>query len=166
MKTAVVYSSRSGNTALIARAVRDALGDSVVYFGAPADNLAADLYFVGSWTDKGMCCAEIADFIRTLDHAAIAYFATAGDGSPDYYRTLFERVKTICPPTSRMVDSFFCQGKMSMQVRERYLALLRDRPEDARVKQSLDNFDAALSHPNQEDLDNAAAWAVRIASAQ
>lgn len=119
MKIAIVYKSLTGNTKSIAEAVRDSLTEEVVYFGEPQENIEADLYFVGSWTDKGMCCKEIAEFLKTLENKKIAYFGTAGfGGSKEYYDALAKRVKDIVPDSNEMTESFFCQGKMPMRVRE------------------------------------------------
>lgn len=163
MKIAIVYKSLSGNTKLIAETIRDNFKEKVVYCGEPKKNLEADIYFVGSWTDKGMCCKEITEFLQTLENKKIAYFGTAGfGGSEEYYRSLFERVKNIVPASNEMLDSFFCQGKMPMSVRQRYVAMLTEHPEDKKMEVSIKNFDEALSHPDRKDLDNVKLWACRV----
>ena len=65
MTYAIVYSSRTGNTALLAQALKEALpqGDCL-YCGAPdAKALAAQTIYVGFWTDKGTCDADTAQFL-------------------------------------------------------------------------------------------------------
>ncbi|WP_365844687.1 flavodoxin family protein, partial [Clostridium sp.] len=55
MKIAIVYDSITGNTKKIAEELKKEInGLNLVYFGEP-QNVEADLYIVGSWTDKGMC---------------------------------------------------------------------------------------------------------------
>lgn len=160
MKVAIVYKSLTGNTELVAQAIREGLADEVVYFGGPQDVPKADLYFVGSWTDKGMCCEEIGEFLKTAENMKIAYFGTAGfGGSQAYYQGLFQRIKEILPPSSELKDYFFCQGKMPMRVRERYVSMLAAHPGDKKLEASVKNFDEASSHPNQEDLRRAELWA-------
>ena len=34
--------------------------DRIVYFGEPKPDIVADLYFVGSWTDKGSCDGTVS----------------------------------------------------------------------------------------------------------
>ena len=46
-------------------------------------------------------------------------------------------------------------------VRARYEAMLAKDPTDARAQALIDNFDAALAHPNAEDLKAAASLAAR-----
>lgn len=55
MKYSIVYSSRTGNTKLLAEHLKSSLpDDSVIYFGKPSAEAAeADLIFLGFWTDKG-----------------------------------------------------------------------------------------------------------------
>lgn len=163
MKIAIVYKSLTGNTKSIAEAVRDSLTEEVVYFGEPQENIEADLYFVGSWTDKGMCCKEIAEFLKTLENKKIAYFGTAGfGGSKEYYDALAKRVKDIVPDSNEMTESFFCQGKMPMRVRERYVSMMTEHPDDKQLEVSIKNFDEALSHPEQTDFDAVKEWARKI----
>lgn len=163
MKIAIVYKSLTGNTKMIAEAIREALGDEAVYCGEPKEGIKADFYFVGSWTDKGTCCAEIASFLKSLENRKIAYFGTAGfGGSEEYYHTLLERVKSIVPPSNEVIDGFFCQGKMPMSVRARYEAMVTEHPEDRKLEVSIANFDKALAHPDSVDISAAREWAKRI----
>lgn len=163
MKTAVIYKSVSGNTKAIAEAIGEALKETVVYIGEPKENIEADFYFVGSWTDKGMCCTEIGEYLKTLHNKKIAYFGTAGfGGSEEYYHSLFERVRNICPAANEMKEYFFCQGKMPMAVRSRYVSMLQEHPDDKKLAVSIENFDKALSHPNDTDLKDAGDWAIRV----
>lgn len=163
MKIAIVYKSISGNTKLIADAIKDALKDYVVYIGEPKKDICADFYFVGSWTDKGMCSAEISDYLKTLKNKKIAYFGTAGfGGSSEYYQSLFERIKKICPSSNEMKDYFFCQGKMPMSVRNRYISMMKVHPNNKNLEISVQNFDLALEHPNKEDLKAAQDWAFYV----
>ena len=54
MSYAIVYSSRTGNTELLARAIQSALpAEDCLYFGGPdAAALAADRLYVGFWTTR------------------------------------------------------------------------------------------------------------------
>ena len=89
-KIAIIYKSLTGNTRQVAEAIRDALGgEEIVYFGEPKTDIAADLYFVGSWTDKGSCDGEIGEYLKLLSGKKLAIFGTAGyGGSEEYYQTL------------------------------------------------------------------------------
>lgn len=164
MKIAIIYKSLSGNTKLIAEAIQEELKEKeIVCIGSPAEYIDADFIFLGSWTDKGMCCKEIADFCQKLNNKQIAYFGTAGfGGSEEYYKSLYNRVKEIIPSDNTVADYFFCQGKMPMAIRDRYVNLITEHPDDTNIKVSIENFDKALSHPDTADLENVKLWARKL----
>ncbi len=167
MKVAILYKSLTGNTKLVAEAIRDVVPEkNLVYFGTPEDGIEAELYLLGSWTDKGNCDGELAEFVKKLENKKIAFFGTAGfGGAQEYYDTLFSRVKECIPPSNEVLGSFYCQGKMPMSVRERYVAMLREHPQDRKIEASVRNFDEALSHPDEEDREKAAKWALAMLKA-
>lgn len=165
-KAAVVFKSKTGNTEMIAQTIAETLekaGQKPVYFGAPDKEMEADLYFVGSWTDKGMCDQEIADFLKKLDGKKIAYFGTAGFGeSGEYFEKLFHRAMENVNESNEILGSFFCQGKMPPQVREKYVKMLQEHPDDKRMKVSIENFDKAKGHPDENDCAKAAEWTMSV----
>ena len=151
MSYAVVYSSRTGNTAMLAQAVREALPqEDCRYFGAPAPQaLAADTVYVGFWTDKGTCDEPTARFLQNLTDQKVFLFGTAGfGGAPAYFQQILDRVKANLAPGVQVTGTYMCQGKMPQAVRDRYAAM----EENPRRTAMLENFDQALSHPDQEDL--------------
>lgn len=151
MSYAIVYSSRTGNTAMLAQAVREALPqEDCRYFGAPAPQaLAADTVYVGFWTDKGTCDEPTARFLQSLTDQKVFLFGTAGfGGAPAYYQQILDRVKANLAPGVQVTGTYMCQGKMPQAVRDRYAAM----EESPRRTAMLENFDQALSHPDQEDL--------------
>ena len=68
MKYAIVYSSKTGNTAALADRLHDILPhEHCVYFGDTSHyspELGADLIFAGFWTDKGSCDDRTRIFLR------------------------------------------------------------------------------------------------------
>lgn len=164
MKIAVVYESVTGNTRAIAEELwKNCPQPDAVYCGGPEGCPEAELYLIGSWTDKGSCAAGIAAFCRTLSGKQIALFGTCGfGGSEPYYRQLEERFRAAVPAGNRVLGCFYCQGKMPPAVRERYAGMLCEHPDDARIQAMLENFDRALSHPDADDLAAAGAFARRM----
>ena len=151
MSYSIVYSSRTGNTALLAQAIREALpaGDCL-YFGAPDSRaLEADTIYVGFWTDKGTCDEAVARFLQSITGQKVFLFGTAGfGGAPAYFDQILGRVKENLKGAD-IVGSYMCQGKMPEAVRSRYLAM----EESPRRTAMLENFEQALSHPDARDLD-------------
>lgn len=152
MKYAIVYSSKTGNTRLLAERIQAQLpqGDCV-YCGAPApEALTAERIYLGFWTDKGTCDARILAFLPQLTSQEVFLFGTAGfGGARSYFDQILGRVKGQLPQGVRLVGSFMCQGKMPMAVRERYEAM----EESPRRQMMLENFDRALPHPDAADLE-------------
>ena len=51
---------------------------------------------------------------------------------------------------------------MPLSIRDRYVKMIQEHPEDKQLKVSIDNFDAALSHPDTNDLENAKKYALEM----
>lgn len=165
MKYAVVYVSGTGNTTKVARAIREALpAEDCVAFGAPGEAARqADLIYAGFWTDRGDCCAWMAEFLESLSGKRVALFGTAGfDGSRSYYDTIFARAQKHLPAGNRVVGTYMCPGRMPQSVRDRYDAMLKTDPEDVQAKQMVENWRRAYSHPDQYDLSEARSFARRV----
>lgn len=156
MTYSIVYSSRTGNTAKLAEALRDALPTAdCAYFGAPnAAALAADRLYIGFWTDKGSCDAATADFLATLTSQEVFLFGTCGFGeSAEYFDRILTNVAAKLPDSVRALDGFVCQGKMPQSVRDRYAHIAAEDPAKApQMKKMIANFDRALTHPDAEDV--------------
>lgn len=153
MKYAIVYSSRTGNTRQLADALHASLpAEDCVYFGTPTpEALAADRVYVGFWTDKGSCDETVAAFLQSLPAGKEVYlFGTAGfGGSAVYFDKILDAAAANLPAGVRVAGRYMCQGRMPQAVRTRYEAM----PDSPRRQAMLDNFDAALSHPDADDLD-------------
>ena len=76
-------------------------------------------------------------------------FGTAGfGGAAAYFDQILGRVKEKLGPAVQVVGTYMCQGKMPPAVRRRYEAM-EDSP---RRTAMLENFDRAVSHPDEQDL--------------
>ena len=153
MKYAIVYSSKTGNTKMLADVIRQTLDEKdIIYFGEPCKQaLEADQIYVGFWTDKGRCNDEIADFLKTLDNKNIFLYGTAGFGQDSaYFEKIIEKTQKYMNDTNTVIDTYMCQGKMPMSVRDRYEKM----PHIPNIKKLIENFDQALSHPDAQDLEH------------
>lgn len=178
MNIALITNSKSGNTAQLAQALREGFAVSDVQLvcdvelpdapdttqleDAAGQALLADAICVGFWCDKGSCTEGVAKLLECMDGKRVFLFGTCGfGGSQEYFDQIIERVKEHLPQTAELVGAFMCQGKMGPGVRARYEAMLAKDPTDARAQALIDNFDAALAHPNAADLKAAASLAAR-----
>lgn len=156
MNYSIIYSSQTGNTALLAEKLKTILpGEDCLYFGppqpAPVQATKANRLYVGFWTDKGTCDAGTAAFLAQLRDKEIFLFGTAGfGGQKEYFDRILENIKKQLHSSNTVTGSFMCQGRMPVSVRQRYESMLNTAPE--KFQPMIDNFDRALSHPDQADL--------------
>lgn len=156
MKYSVVYSSQTGNTAMLAETIRSSLPqEDVVYFGAPCEEaLFADRIYAGFWTDRGGCDEAMAEFLKKLANRQVFLFGTAGFGqNSEYFDKVLAKAETNLPESADLVGSYMCQGKMPMAVRERYMKMQAQPNPSPNLDMMIRNFDSALSHPDGEDLE-------------
>ena len=156
MTYSIVYSSKTGNTKMLADALHQALpADDCLYFGAPdAQALAAERIYIGFWTDKGSCDAETAAFLAKLTRQEIVLFGTCGfGGGVAYFEQILARVRDLLPESVQLVGSYLCPGKMPQSVRDRYVRIAEEEPaKRSHMQKMIFNFDCALSHPDANDL--------------
>ena len=155
MKYAIVYSTRTGNTAKLAETVRKTLGNrEVVYCGLPDDRaFESDVIFVGFWTDRGKPNGEIEAVLKTLKDKKIFLFGSAGFGGDEkYFEKILKKAERLISPDNQVIGAFMCQGKMPMSVRERYQKMEKGVIKVPHLDRLIENFDKALSHPDDYDL--------------
>lgn len=153
----IVYTSHTGNTQKLAQVIKETLcSEGCLYFGPPGDEpaaAAAPLIFAGFWTDKGGCGTEMEHFLKGLQGKRVFLFGTAGfGGSEEYFKQILDRVSTNLDSTNTLSGAYMCQGRMPEAVRERYLEIAANKPGGRRIKEMIDNFDTALSHPDEKDF--------------
>lgn len=163
MKYAVIYESATGNTKLLAEAVPRELGEESCICFAPAseasDNIEekvkdADMIFLGFWTDKGDCSGNIGKCMEKLHGWNVFLFGTAGfGGSEAYFSQILGRVEAHLGEGCVIAGSYMCQGRMPESVRRRYESLLEQNPEDQKIRGMIENFDRALAHPDEKDIE-------------
>lgn len=153
---AIIFSSMTGNTRKLADTIRGALPEELCdYFGdAKTGDPDAEMIYVGFWTDKGTADQACRELLGGLRNKKIFLFGTAGfGGSEAYYHKILANVRTVIDASNTVVGEYMCQGRMPQAVRDRYVKM-KEMPD---VKPNLDalieNFDRALSHPDQEDLE-------------
>ncbi len=151
----IVFSSNTGNTRFLAEAVRAALPqENCDYFGTPDGSVpASDTVYAGFWTDRGTADETARAFLEKLRGKRVFLFGTAGfGGSEEYFDGVLANTEKALDETNTVVGKFMCQGKMPISVKERYLKM-REQPQcPPNVEMLIENFDRALSHPDEHDL--------------
>ena len=150
MKYAIVFTSRTGNTEKLAQQIRATLPSGDCLYYGPVDDAAleADRIYVGSWTARGQMDVPCQQLVDKMHNKEIFLFGTAafGDGQ-QYFDEVLERSRSHIHDDCTLIGSFLCLGKMPMAYRDKYLTMTRNTS-------TLDIFDKALSHPDEEDLKN------------
>ena len=147
MSYAIICSSKTGNTEKLAQRAREVLGEKGE--GPVAD---ADLVLLGSWTDKGGMDPALAEALPQLAGKRVFLFGTCGfGGSQAYYDRVLDRFAAALPEGAQVVGRFMCQGQMPPAVRERYVKMTEHDPK--KFEPMIENFDRALGHPDDADLD-------------
>lgn len=141
----IVYNSLTGNTKLLADTIREVL---------PRDNDNNDIVFVGFWTDKGTADSKTIEYLKLLRNKKIFLFGTCGfGGSVTYFERILTNVKSNIDSSNEVIGEYMCQGKMPSSVRERYLKMKESDNCPPNIDALIDNFDRALSHPDEKDLE-------------
>ena len=156
MKIAIVYDSITGNTKLLADTIYELCSgiDTKIYNEYSEKILNADLIFIGSWTDKGGPSDKIKLVYDKLHNKRVFVFGTCGfGGSEEYYNRLFENTKKYIQSSNEILGYYFCPGKLSMSIKEKYEKMLVDNPNDKRILKMIDNYNNVLDRPNVDDLE-------------
>ena len=156
MSYAIVFSSKTGNTKLLADTLHAYLPqENCCYFGTPdTDAKEADDLYVGFWTDKGNADESTLDFLKQLHGKNIFLFGTAGfGGSEEYFNKILKKVERSLDRSNTVFGRYMCQGKMPVSVRQRYEAMKAKPLHIPNLDALIENFDKALSHPDAADLE-------------
>lgn len=152
----IPYSSKTGNTKKLAEKIREVLPEeNCDYFGTEgAKALSSDILYIGFWTDIGNADPVTLELLKGLRNKKIFLFGTAGfGGSEAYFQQVLGKVKESVDESNTVMGEFMCQGKMPQSVRDRYVKM-KEKPDHApNLDELIQNFDRALSHPDNEDLD-------------
>ncbi|MBL6468340.1 MAG: flavodoxin family protein [Mogibacterium sp.] len=158
-KYAILFSSKTGNTRILADAIRAALPEEDCAFFGEAGSVAeipeVKTVYLGFWTDKGNADEAALNVLKNLRNKNVFLFGTAGFGVEDaYFQRVLNNVKASMDESNTLAGEFMCQGKMQQAVRDRYVKM-KEQPDAApNLDQMIDNFDRALSHPDEADLEH------------
>ena len=64
-----------------------------------------------------------------------------------------QRTRRCLPEGNALVGAYMCQGRMPAAVRARYERMLASPSPAPNLREPLDNFDRAASHPDGADLE-------------
>jgi len=156
----VLYSSRTGNTKIVAEAIAGALRDSELrpVRELPADLTPYDLLFLGFWAFRRGADMETRAVVEKLSGKRIALFATAGaySDSPSA-KSYLENTAALLEGNNTYLGGFICQGR----VHSYHVSRRGPHTEEVHplTPERRDRLEEAEKHPDAEDLARAAAFA-------
>ena len=152
----IIFSSKTGNTAELANAIRDALPqENCDYFGtSEIEEPVSEMLYIGFWTDQGNADKSALELLQRIKNKKVFLFGTAGFGENEaYFQKVLNNVKSSMDESNQVVGEYMCQGKMPMSVRQRYENMKKQPLHLPNLDAMIENFDKALSHPDADDLE-------------
>ena len=160
MKCMVVYSSKTGNTKIIAEAIRKVLPQNSELYSvqnAPAPD-KYDFIAVGGWVDKGMPDESTRNYMQKIRNKNIGIFLTLGAYPDSQHAT--ESMEKTCEllKDNTILGTFICQGKVDSKLIEMMSQMTKDKPDHphAMNDERKARLAEAAKHPNEQDCCNAA----------
>jgi flavodoxin len=155
MKNIIVYSSRTGNTHLIAKAIHSVMpaGTELVAVEKAPDPTGYDFLALGFWVDKGAPDAAMATYMDRVSGAKVALFGTLG-AWPDSDHARESMLKAVDRMSGNdMLGTFLCQGKVDPKL----LAAMAKMPNNPHpmTEERKARLEEAAQHPNEADCDAA-----------
>ena len=166
MKTAVIYSSETGNTKKVAEAIRAAMPEGAELHAiedAPPP-AAYDLLVIGFWVDKGVADAKASAYMKTITNKKVFSFFTLGaDPASPHAKSCADKAPTFYGADCEHLGAYYCQGAVAPKLIDWMKQLPADHPHGPN-EERLARWAEAAKHPDQADLEAAAA-AIKLATA-
>ena len=150
----ILFSSPTGNTKMLAEAIRDALPEEDCDYFGPCKEVDSNMLYIGFWTDQGNADKSALELLQKIKNKKVFLFGTAGFGENEaYFQKVLNNVKSSMDESNQVVGEYMCQGKMPQAVRDRYVKMKEQPDHMPNLDLLIANFDRALSHPDKKDLD-------------
>jgi len=161
MKTAIIYSSKTGNTYKIAEAIKSSIKNECDFFSVKdnPDIEKFDLIFFGAWVDKGMPDEDALKYMKTINSKKVGLFMTLGAyPDSDHAKKSIQKGKDSFGENCEIVGTFICQGAIDPKLIEWMKKLPKNHPHAPDAKRCKRWKDAS-EHPNKSDCIKAIEFA-------
>lgn len=162
MKTAVIYSSMTGNTKLIAEKIFESLEDVEIFDvkDAPENLSEYELIFLGYWLKRGAPDLVMTKFLPKVHDTNVVFFQTHGaETFSEHAITAFARAAYLLGENCKIIGTFGCQGKINPALIEHRKNIPND-PHGG--EKGFERWKNAATHPDEQDLKNAADFVEKI----
>lgn len=156
-KWAVIYSSITGNTEKVAKAVAEALdnADCFPVASAPEDLSPYDGIALGYWLWRGGPDKNMQELMGRLENRRVFLFAThATQNGSEHAVTALARGAAVLGRGCTILTTFDCQGELAPRLVEKRRRMTADDPHAG-----TGGWKTAFGHPDEGDLIRAKAAA-------
>lgn len=151
----IVYESKTGATEQLAQKVKTVFASADLKKVTDNPTQDSEIYFLGSWCDKGTMTDSMKAFAQTLHQKKIFVFGTCGFGSSDdYFRQIGENMVNCIPEDNEILGYFICQGQIDEQFYSKYENMLLNPEKKEQGEEMLKNYEQSKGHPTEEDCMN------------
>lgn len=151
----IVYESNTGNTKALAEKIKVVFESAKLESVFDNPTIDSEIYFVGSWCDKGSMSDKMKAFVSTLHGKSVFVFGTCGFGADEaYLEKIGKNMLSCVPEDNEILGTFICPGKIDDAYREKYEAMKNEEETRVEGEKMLQNFEDVKTHPSEEDFMN------------
>ncbi len=167
MKILITYFSQSGNTKLIAEAIKNGLSTEEVELKPinemdPTEFGKYDLVFLGSGVYASRVHSSVVNLMKSVTEFPTKFIYFCTHASLKLYQTPFAKVTRVLEKNNcTIIGEFDCVGKNKVISLENQMQTVNSLPAEERDK-ALENLKLTEGHPNEDDVKNAKRFAESI----
>ena len=158
MKTLIMYSSLTGNTKKIAKAIANELEDGELI---PVEQFRVsqmnnfDFFLVGYWINQGDCDDKTKEVLSHMEGRKLALFGTLGAKEDTAYYDMVKKKVETHAQNAHLLGHFLCQGSVGENTIARYREMLKTNPGDIHLKAQIAAYEEGIHHPDEQDVKEA-----------
>ena len=157
MKMLVTYSTRTGNTKMIAEAIHSIMpqGAELHPVETAPDPAGYDFIALGFWVDKGAPDKAMLAYMDRVKGTCVGLFGTLGAWpDSDHARSSMQNgVDRVAE--NKVLGTFICQGKVDPKLLAAMDKMRAENNPHAMTPERKARIEEAAKHPNEEDCANA-----------
>lgn len=162
-KWAVIYSSVTGNTRMIAEAIAAEAEQADIFRvqDAPADLSAYDVVALGYWLRLGQPDPLMLKYMAGVTGSRVVLFQTHGaEPDSEHAITSFARAGYNLGEGCEILGTFGCQGKINPAMLEKRKNAAPDDPHGGPA--AMARWKKAAQHPDEQDIAKAKALVAKM----
>ncbi len=164
MKILIAYSTNTGNTEKIAKAISEICPFDYdlrkIMDNSDVNMSEYELFIVGYWVQNSKANNDTVDFIKQIKNKNVVLFGTTGtDPNHPYIKSVITKTENEFDKSNNILGHFICQGEIAKSVIDNFEFLVNSQPENKMLSALLnifkEQYPISIGHPNEIDLNNA-----------